>query len=179
MISASVAVAIEPDDRRTDLRAASPSAGLPMASDFAIVSGRTGVGTDFAFDQGPGDRGATGRLRAGDPHPLVACDEPDESELGETLVDLGEETPRGDRHDDVVRESPAELLGHLEGERLGALGVVGAEVDVDERPFLVFVDDLGAEAVDLVVGAVDGDDPPPNTAVVVIFVRSRSVGTKT
>ena len=41
--------------------------------------------------------------------------------------------------------------------RLGAFGVVGAQVDVDESP-VEPVGDLRAEAVDVVVVAVDADD---------------------
>jgi hypothetical protein len=48
------------------------------------------------------------------------------------------------------------LLGDLEALGFAAFGVVGAEVDVDEAPG-VFVGDLGAEAVDMVVVAVDAD----------------------
>ena len=60
-------------------------------------------------------------------------------------------------HDDVVGRLPAELLGGLERERLRALGVVRAHVDVHERP-LVHAGELGAQAVDVVVVAVDRDD---------------------
>jgi hypothetical protein len=49
------------------------------------------------------------------------------------------------------------LLGDLVAYGLGAFGVVGAEVDVDEAPG-VLVGDLGAEAVDVVVVAVDADE---------------------
>ena len=64
--------------------------------------------------------------------------------------------PEAIGHDDPVGELPAELLDRLEGERLRALGVVGAEVDVDERP-RAGLGELGAEAVDVVVVAVDAD----------------------
>ena len=62
----------------------------------------------------------------------------------------------GHGDDDVVGEAPAELLGDLVADGLGAFGVVGPEVDVDEAP-LVLVGDEGAEAVDVVVVTVDAD----------------------
>src|SRR5256884_8804617 len=52
---------------------------------------------------------------------------------------------------------PAELLHHLERQRLASLRVKGAEVDVDDRP-AVEVSELDAQPVDIVVGAVDLDD---------------------
>ena len=54
----------------------------------------------------------------------------------------------------AVRRAPAELLGDLVRERLGALGVVRAHVDVHERP-VALARQLGAEAVDVVVVAPD------------------------
>ena len=53
-------------------------------------------------------------------------------------------------------QPPPELLGDLEAQRLGALRVVRADVDVDERPVLVLGRQLGGEPVDVVVVAVDG-----------------------
>ena len=61
------------------------------------------------------------------------------------------------RHDDVGR-APAELLRDLEGDGLGALGVVGPQVDVQEGPALQLVGELQAEPVDLVVGSLDAHD---------------------
>ena len=55
------------------------------------------------------------------------------------------------------RQPPAELLGDLEAEGLGALRVVGPDVDVDERPVLLLRGDLPGQPVDVVVVAVDGD----------------------
>ena len=52
----------------------------------------------------------------------------------------------------VVGQAPAELLGGLEAERLGALGVVGAHVHVHERP-RQRLGDLAAQAVHVVVVA--------------------------
>jgi hypothetical protein len=46
------------------------------------------------------------------------------------------------------------LLGDFEAVGLGAFGVIRPQVHVDDRP-AVFVGDLGAEAVDIVVVAAD------------------------
>jgi hypothetical protein len=70
-------------------------------------------------------------------------------------VHLGQLGARGDRDDDLVRAAAAELLGDLVAEGLGALGVVRADVHVHERPALLLAGDLGGEAVDVVVVAVD------------------------
>ena len=55
------------------------------------------------------------------------------------------------------RQPPAELLGDLVADGLGALGVEGPEGDVDEAPVLVLERDLAAEPVDVVVVALDRD----------------------
>ena len=52
----------------------------------------------------------------------------------------------------MVRHAPAELLSHLVTQRLAALGIVGAHVDVDEGPVVV-VAHLAAQPVHFVVGA--------------------------
>src|ERR1700759_3701949 len=98
-ISSSVTASMPPPLRRARSSAYGPSAGLPIASDLAMVSGLTGRQKSWAAD-------------------------------------------------DAVGEPEAELLGGLERQRLGALGVVGAHVDVDERP-LVLAGELGAQAVDV------------------------------
>ena len=54
-------------------------------------------------------------------------------------------------------QPPAELLGDLVAEGLGALGVVRPDVDVDERPVLLLAGDLAGQPVDVVVVALDGD----------------------
>ena len=59
-------------------------------------------------------------------------------------------------HDYVVRETPAELLGDFKANCLGAFGIEGAQVDVDETP-VVAIGDLRAETIDVVVVAVDAD----------------------
>ena len=78
-------------------------------------------------------------------------------QLLETLLDLGEQRSARDRHDDMVGGLPSELLGGLEREGLRSLRVVGPHVDVHERP-LVQPGELRAQAVDVVVVAVDGND---------------------
>ena len=101
------------------------------------------------------DRRAAGGLRA---EHLVRgrLDEPELAELLETLVDLGQLRAGRDRDDDLLGQAPAELLGDLVAQRLRTLGVVRADVDVDERPLLVLRRELGGEPVDVVVVAVDG-----------------------
>ena len=73
--------------------------------------------------------------------------------LLEAARDLREQRARGDRRDDAIGQLPAELLDRLVGERLGALGVVGAQVDVHERPLVG--GELGAQPVDIVVVSLD------------------------
>ena len=75
----------------------------------------------------------------------------------ERLVDLADQAAAGHRADDVLRRPPAELLGDLEAERLRPLGVERPQVDVDEAP-AVLERHLGAETIDLVIGALDADD---------------------
>jgi hypothetical protein len=86
-----------------------------------------------------------------------ALDEPELGQLLEPAGDPGEHRPGRDRPDDHVRRAPAQRLGDLEGERLGALGIERPEVDVDEAP-AGLVGDLEAEPVDVVIGPVDRDD---------------------
>ena len=86
-----------------------------------------------------------------------AVDEPELEQLAEALVQLREHRARRDRRDDGVRQLPAELLGDLERDRLRALGVVRAELDVDERP-VELERQLDREPRAVVVAAVDGVD---------------------
>ena len=79
-------------------------------------------------------------------------------QLAEPLPDLVEERARGDRDRDGVRSLPAELLRDLVGQGLRALGVVGAQVDVDESPRQL-ERQLDREPRAVVVRAVDGVDP--------------------
>ncbi len=76
------------------------------------------------------------------------------------MPDLVEERTRRDRDRDRVRRLPAELLGDLERERLRALRVVRAQVDVDEPPRKL-ERQLDGEARAVVVGAVDRIDAWP------------------
>src|SRR5262249_50671964 len=53
--------------------------------------------------------------------------------------------------------SPAKLLCNLEGEGLAAFGVIRPQIDVDEGP-AELIGDLGAQAIHVVVVAVDRDE---------------------
>ena len=86
-----------------------------------------------AFGEGGRDRAAALRLGAVEDR-LLALDQAEVEPLLEAAAELGEQRARGDRADDPVGQLPAELLDGLVGERLRALGVVGAQVDVDEGP---------------------------------------------
>src|SRR5207248_2407845 len=73
----------------------------------------------------------------------------------------------------IASWTAAELLHHLERQRLAALRVKGAEVDVDDRP-AVEVSELDAQPVDIVVGAVDLDDGRAVSAGGANFARLQS-----
>ena len=158
MISASVTAAHEPPVWRMTSRAYQPSAGLPMASDLAIVLGLTGRMASVPSRKAVGDGRAALGLGARHPHRRLLGQEADLAQLGEALGHLGQLAARPDRHHHVVRGLPAQLLGDLEGQRLGALGVVGPHVDVDEGPAGALAGQLGTEAVDVVVVPLDRDD---------------------
>ena len=130
--ASSATVWIEPPVSRAVATAKSPSAGLPIASERQIVSGRTGC-TRAAAPEGRGDWFAALGLAA-DELRRLAVDEAERLQLTETLADLVEQRPGSDGDRDRVGQAPAELLGHFVGERLRALGVVRAQVDVDEAP---------------------------------------------
>ena len=106
--------------------------------------------------EGRGDGRAARGLGAEDPV-RGGLHEPQRAELGEALVHLGQLRAGRDRHHDLLGQAPAQLLGHLVAQRLRALGVVGAHVDVDERPLLVLGCQLRGQPVDVVVGAVHGE----------------------
>src|SRR5260370_33061187 len=74
----------------------------------------------------------------------------------EGLADLADQRAAGHRNDDIVGETPSELLGDLVAYGLRALGVVGAKIYVDQTP-VVLVRNQRAEAVDVVVVAVDAN----------------------
>ncbi len=160
MISSSVTAAHEPPERRMVSRAYQPSAGLPMASDLAIVRGLTGPDGVGAAEEGRGHGRAALGLGARHPHGGLLGQEAHLAQLGEPLGHLGQLAARSDGDHDMVRGLPAELLGDLEGQRLGAFGVVGPHVDVDEGPTRALARQLGAQAVDVVVVPLDGDDRP-------------------
>ena len=119
--SSSVTAAHEPPVRRMTSSAYQPSAGLPMASDLAIVLGLTGRMASVPWRKAV----ATGEQpSAWAPETRTAGSSgsrPDLAELGEPLGHLGQLAARADGDHDVVGRLPAELLGDLEGERLGAL----------------------------------------------------------
>jgi len=83
-------------------------------------------------------------------------DQTDFDEFFETLRELGQDRPTGGCNDDVSGQLPTELLRHLEAMGLGAFGVVGPQIDVDKGP-AVFVADLTAESIDVVVVSFDRD----------------------
>ena len=56
----------------------------------------------------------------------------------------------------MVRRAPAQLLADLVAQRLAAFRVKRPDVNVDERP-RILVPQFAAQAVDIVVAAVDGD----------------------
>ena len=146
---------IEPPVRRARSSAYGPSAGLPIASDLAIVSGLTGrqksrpasnavaTGEQPAawapLNVGSSPSSSPSSIHSSNPRAIFVNSDPDA---------IG--------HDDPVGQLEAELLGGLERERLRALRVVRAHVDVHERP-LVLARELGAQPVDVVVVAADGD----------------------
>ena len=102
------------------------------------------------------DRRAALRLRTDQPG-HGAVDEAEPGNLAEALRDLRVESAGRDRSHDHVGQLPAELLGDLVAERLRALGVVGAQADVDEAPRQL-ERELDGEAAAVVVGALDGVD---------------------
>jgi DNA internalization-related competence protein ComEC/Rec2/DNA polymerase III delta subunit len=84
-------------------------------------------------------------------------DEAEPAELLESLVDLGELRTGRHGYDDLPRQAPPELLGHLVAQGLGPLGVVRTDVDVDERPLLVLGGEFGGQPVHVVVVTLDGE----------------------
>ena len=112
-----------------------------------------------AFGECGRDRAAALRLGAVEDR-LLALDQAEVEPLLEAAAELGEQRAGGDRADDPVRQLPAELLDRLVGERLRALRVVGAQVDVDEGP-RARLGELGAEPVDVVVVAAHADQVGP------------------
>ena len=68
----------------------------------------------------------------------------------------GEKRAGSDRHNDVIRQPPVELLGALEQDRLRSLRVVRAQREVDEAPAFL-IGEARAEPVDLVVRTEHAD----------------------
>ena len=121
-----------------------------------MVSGRTGRTTSWpalkAAETGEQPVACAPKILYGD-----VVDETEGHQLAERLVDLGELRTGGHRDHDLLRQPPAERLGDLVAEGLGALRVVGPDVDVHERPVLVVAGQLGGDPVHVVVGPLDRD----------------------
>ena len=94
-----------------------------MASDLAIVSGLTGWQKSRPAANARGHRRAARGLGAVEDRQL-ALEQAHLEPLLEAAGDLGEQRAGGDRSHDPVGQLKAELLGGLEGQGLGALGVV-------------------------------------------------------
>src|SRR5947209_5699312 len=97
------------------------------------------------------DRIAARRLGAVDLALRLAIEQTNLVQLMKRLVNLADQTAARHRADDVLRRTPAELLGDLVADRLRTLRVERAQVDVDEAP-VVAIGDLAAQAIDVVVG---------------------------
>src|ERR1019366_2268252 len=77
-------------------------------------------------------------------------------ELPRGLSVADELAAAGDRDDDLVRKLPAQLLRGLERQGLGAFRIERPDVDVAESPG-GRLDELAAQAIDLVVVPSNGD----------------------
>ena len=124
-----------------------------MASERAIVFGRCGsISLLYCLTA----------VEIGE-HP-VACapkelhrlrlDQAEQDQFIKRLLDLGDQRPARHRDDDVVRQTPSQLLGDFVAHRLRAFGVVRTQVDVHESPAML-VGNLRAQTVHVVVAAVD------------------------
>ena len=78
-------------------------------------------------------------------------------QFGERFGDFADQGAASHGDYDVVGKFPGKLFGDFVAVGLRAFGVIGAQVDVHKSP-AKFVRDLGAEAVDVIVVAVDADD---------------------
>src|SRR5690242_5839195 len=78
--------------------------------------------------------------------------------LMKRFANLADQRTTRHGNDNVVGESPAKLFGNLITYGLRALRVVGTQIDVHEAP-CVLVGNLGAEAVYVVIIAVDANQP--------------------
>ena len=95
--SSSVTAAHEPPVRRITSSAYQPSAGLPMASDLAIVLGFTGRMASVPSQEGGGHRRAAFGLGPRDPHRWFLGQQPDLAQFAEALGHLGQLAARADR----------------------------------------------------------------------------------
>ena len=102
------------------------------------------------------NRRAAGGLRSEEFH-VLAFDQSQLDQFVERLLDLDDQRSASHGADDVIRQAPAELFGDFETDRLRSLGIVGTQVHVDEAPAM-FVGDLRAESVDLIVVPGDAHD---------------------
>src|SRR5262245_47177456 len=133
-----------------------PSAGFPIAIDFAMVDG---FGELQILLERPDDGRTSGRLRGMDAWQLTV-DESDLAQFAEAAKNSRQECSARDRRNQVLRKTPAELLGHFEPDGLRPFGVVAAQVDVCESP-AELVCDLRAQTIDVVVVAAHADDVRP------------------
>ena len=140
-ISTSETSSAQPPSARIIFAGAGPSAGLPMASERAMVLGLLRLDVVSSLFDGDRDGRAAGGLRSEEAHRRLGFDQAEEDELVEGLADFADQGAAGHGHDDVVGQAPAELLGDLVADGLRAFRVVGAQVDVDEAP-VVLVGDL-------------------------------------
>ena len=127
-----------------------------MASDLAMVAGRTGWTTSWPCR----NASATGEQPvAWAPNTLygVSSTRPRLTSSRNALSILTSCAPEATGTTICSRQPPAELLGDLEADGLGALRVVGPDVDVDEGPVLAVVGQLGGQPVHVVVAALHRD----------------------
>ena len=154
-ISSSGTAWIAPPVSRAAVTAKSPSAGLPIASERAIESGRTGVTARLLANAV-----ATGEQPSAWP-PTRRGDGPStRPSVAEARRSPGGPCGRARPTRSARRRrpaAPAELLGDLERERLRSLGVVRAQADVDEAP-VELERELDREPRAVVVGPVDRVD---------------------
>ena len=104
------------------------------------------------------NRRAPRSLRAKKLHRLW-IDQPEQNQLIKRLLDLRDERSASHRHHDVIGQAPAELLGDFIAHRLRSLSIIRTQIHVHESPAAFagkrFIGDLRAQAIDVVVAAVD------------------------
>ena len=104
------------------------------------------------------NRCAPGGLGGVNPGDWPVLDQTDGLEFLKRLGHFGQDRAACGRHDNMLGQTPAELLGNFKAIGFGAFGVIRPDVDVHERP-AVLVGNLAAQPVDIVVVAVDGNRP--------------------